>query len=374
MVDRCLEYAEEAKRQQRPVVGIMCEFTPRELVMAAGGVPVCLCGGSQATISPAEQFLPGNLCPLIKSTYGYHVTGRNPFLKIADLVIAETTCDGKTKMFELLAQDKPMHVLNLPHRSDSADALAYWVKEVRSLERRLEDLFSTAITKDRLREAIGVMNRERHLRRELADLMRADPPPLSGRQLLEMKSLISGMPADLEQYENILSLFEKRPELKQTGCATTQRPIRVLLTGVPLAHGAERVIELIEERNARVVCQENCTGLKPILEDADETHPDPLLAIAEKYYHLPCSVMTSNKKRLDSLRVLTNRFRPECVIELIWHACLTYDIEAIHVRKLVEEELRLPYLKITTDYSPADSARIGGRLDALFEMVESKRA
>jgi benzoyl-CoA reductase/2-hydroxyglutaryl-CoA dehydratase subunit BcrC/BadD/HgdB len=61
MVDRCLEYAEEAKRQQRPVVGIMCEFTPRELIMAAGGVPVCLCGGSEATIGPAEQFLPNNL-------------------------------------------------------------------------------------------------------------------------------------------------------------------------------------------------------------------------------------------------------------------------------------------------------------------------
>jgi benzoyl-CoA reductase/2-hydroxyglutaryl-CoA dehydratase subunit BcrC/BadD/HgdB len=292
---------------------------------------------------------------------------------MADLVIAETTCDGKTKMFELLARDKPTHVLNLPHRSDSPDALAYWAQEVRTLERRLEDLFGTAITKDRLRDSIGLMNRERRLRRGLADLLRADPPPFTGRQLLEMKSLISCMPVDLEQYENLLRLFGENTELIQNGCATTPRPVRVLLTGVPLAHGAERVIELIEERRARVVCQENCTGLKPVLEDVDETHPDPLLAIAEKYYHLPCSIMTTNRKRLESLRALAARFRPECVIELIWHACLTYDIEAIQVRKLVEEELGLPYLKITTDYSPADSARIGARLDALFEMVESKR-
>ena len=61
------------KAAGRPVVGILCEYTPRELIMAAGGVPVCLCGGSAKTIPAAEQHLPANLCPLIKSTYGYHV-------------------------------------------------------------------------------------------------------------------------------------------------------------------------------------------------------------------------------------------------------------------------------------------------------------
>jgi len=37
---------------------------------------------------------------------------------------------------------------------------------------------------------------------------------------------------------------------------------------------------------------ENCTGLKPILEDVDEAAADPLRALAEKYFRLPCSVMT----------------------------------------------------------------------------------
>jgi benzoyl-CoA reductase/2-hydroxyglutaryl-CoA dehydratase subunit BcrC/BadD/HgdB len=34
--------------------------------------------------------------------------------------------------------------------------------------------------------------------------------------------------------------------------------------------------------------------------------------------------------------------------------------------------LRLPYLKITTDYSPSDSARITSRVEALLEMVRAK--
>jgi len=120
------------------------------------------------------------------------------------------------------------------------------------------------------------------------------------------------------------------------------------------------------------VCMENCTGLKPILEDVDPDEPDPICAIARKYYHLPCSVMTMNARRMETLRALAAKFRPECVIELVWQACLTYDIESFHVRKLVEEELRLPYLRITTDYSPSDSARITARVETLLETIRSR--
>jgi benzoyl-CoA reductase/2-hydroxyglutaryl-CoA dehydratase subunit BcrC/BadD/HgdB len=210
------------------------------------------------------------------------------------------------------------------------------------------------------------MNRERGLRRQLADLMMAEPPPLTGRQLLEFKSLISGIEADLQQYERALEQFGGAG-----GEGRRQKvEVRVLLTGVPLVHGAERVLELIENAGAVVVCMENCTGLKPILEDVNlRSEPDPIRAIGQKYYHLPCSVMTPNPRRFDSLRALAARFRPQCVIELVWQACLTYDVESWKVRKLVEEELHLPYLKITTDYSPSDSARITGRVEALLEMV-----
>jgi benzoyl-CoA reductase/2-hydroxyglutaryl-CoA dehydratase subunit BcrC/BadD/HgdB len=374
MIDHCYEFAEAAQGQGRPIVGIMCEFTPREVLLAAGAVPVCLCGGAAATIPAAEQHLPANLCPLIKSTFGYHVTRANPFLQWADLVVAETTCDGKKKMFELLAADKPMYVLELPQKADEPDALEHWVGEVRKLKAHLEARFKVDITDAKLRAAIQLMNRERRLRRELAGLMAAEPPPLTGRQLLEFKSIISGIEADLQQYAAALAWFDgaNRGRSAPTGGGAPGAKVRVLLTGVPLVHGAERVLELIEGCGAVVVCQENCTGLKPLLEEVDLAAPDPLRAIADKYYHLPCSVMTRNERRLETLRSLAARFRPHCVIELVWQACLTYDVESCHVRRLAEEELRLPYLKLTTDYSPADSARIGARVAALVETVVRK--
>jgi benzoyl-CoA reductase/2-hydroxyglutaryl-CoA dehydratase subunit BcrC/BadD/HgdB len=368
MIDHCYDYVEAAKAEGRPILGIMCEFTPREIILAAGGVPVCLCGGSAATIAPAEQFLPANLCPLIKSTFGYHLTRKNPFLNWADLVVAETTCDGKKKMFELMSGTKPMYVLELPQKADDADALEHWTREVRKFKAHLEERFHTRITDDRLREASRLMNRERGLRRSLAALMVHDSPALTGRQLIEFKSIVSGIEADLQQYEKALGLYGDGKCLESPGKTRT----RVLLTGVPIVHGAECVLELIEDAGAVVVAMENCTGLKPILDDVDLEEFDPLSAIARKYYHLPCSVMTVNTRRLETLRSLAARFRPQCVIELIWQACLTYDVESLHVRRLVEEELQLPYLKITTDYSPSDSARISARVEALLETIRAR--
>jgi benzoyl-CoA reductase/2-hydroxyglutaryl-CoA dehydratase subunit BcrC/BadD/HgdB len=367
MIPHCLDYARAEHEEGRPIVGILCEFTPRELIFAAGAVPVCLCGGSADTIPAAEEDLPVLLCPLIKSTYGYHVQKSNPFLEVASLIVAEDTCDGKKKMYELMAETRPMHVLELPKRQGDAAAGAFWEAEIRRLIRELEIRFGVVITRERLREAVLLMNRERGLRRQLAALMRGKRPPLTGRELLRLKSSISGIPADLEHYEALLAALAGKE-----GPAERADRVRVLLTGVPMVHGVERVLDIIEESGGLVVCQESCTGVKPLLEDIDPDAPDLVAALAAKYFHLPCSIMTRNDARLDSLRELAREYRAECVIDLVWQGCLTYDVEGTLVKRFAEEELGVPCLRILTDYSPSDTARIAVRVQALFETVRQR--
>lgn len=367
MIANCYEYACEAKKKGKGIVGIMCEYTPRELIMAANAVPVCLCGGSVETIPTAEEHLPANLCPLIKSTYGYHIQQANPFLEMADLVVAETTCDGKKKMYELMAQSRPMYVLELPQKPEDDGAMEHWIQELRKFKARLENKFGVEITDQKMRQAIKVMNRERDLRRRLASLMKPDNPPLTGTELLGFKSSISGICVDFEQYAKAIELYKS----KRLNCDGLS-PVRVLLTGVPIVQGAERVLDIIEDNGGLVVAMDNCTGLKPILEDVDESAPDLMIALAQKYFRLPCSVMTKNDRRMEVLRELAAEYQPECIIELIWQACLTYDVESYFVKQLAEKELGIPYLKIETDYSPSDSARIAVRVEALFEVVRQK--
>ena len=367
MIGNCLAYAETARAQGKPIVGIMCEFTPRELILAAGAVPVCLCGGSATTIPAAEEHLPANLCPLIKSTYGYHVRKSNPFLEMASLVVGETTCDGKKKMFELMGETRKMYVLELPQKENDPESLAHWEAELRKFKLFLQKQFNVEITDAKLREATALMNRERGLRRRLAELMKSDAPPITGRQLLGLKSSISCIPCDLEQYEKALALFSKAP-------GRNAGNVRVLMTGVPMAHGAERVLDIIESSGGLVACMENCTGIKPITDDVDPAAQDPLRALAEKYFRLPCSVMTRNDARMESITRLTREYRADCIVELVWQTCLTYDVESYRIKRLAEQTLGVPYLRIETDYSPSDSARIRVRVEALFETVRGRKA
>jgi len=143
-----------------------------------------------------------------------------------------------------------------------------------------------------------------------------------------------------------------------------------------MLRGAEKVIEIIESHGGLVVCMENCSGVKPVLQDVDAAAADPLEAIARKYFDLPCSVMTRNDARLESLRRLASQYRAQCVVDVSWQACLTYDVEARRIKQLAEDDLQLPYLRLSTDYSPNDAARIALRVEATFETVRvrEKRA
>ena len=369
MVGHCYEDATAFHARGGHLVGIMCEYTPRELILAAGAWPVCLCGGDADMIPAAETVLPANLCPLIKSTFGYSINKANPFLEMASLIVAETTCDGKKKMYERLAQRHTMYLLELPQKADDLDARAHWVAEIRKLQKELEAHFSVALTDDKIRAAIRLMNRERRARRDLAQLMFSAQPPLSGCELLNLKSLIACLPADLQAYERILKELPKRPAEQRPA----QDSVRVLLTGVPIPHGAERVMTLLETEGGVVVCQENCTGLKPIYTDIPEDAADPIESIADFYWHLPCSVLTPNTLRQTLLEQWARESKAECIVEVIWQCCLTYDIESSMTRELANK-LDLPYLRIETDYSPNDNARIALRVAALYETARGRRA
>ena len=85
----------ELKEKGVPVVGSYCTYFPKEIAMAMGAGCVSLCSTSDETIPEAEKDLPKNLCPLIKSSYGFAKTDKCPFFYFSDVVVGETTCDGK---------------------------------------------------------------------------------------------------------------------------------------------------------------------------------------------------------------------------------------------------------------------------------------
>lgn len=360
----------ESKECGQKVVGMYCTYSPQELILAAGAYPVSLCGTKEEPISAAEKVLPRSLCPLIKSSYGFAATDTCPFFNFSDLLVAETTCDGKKKMYELLAQYKPIHLLQLPQEQDTPQSRELWLQEVQKLKERLEQQFEVEITQTKLRAAIKLANRERRALRSLYDLNQHVPAPLSGLEILTIAHNRGFYP----DKEKVITMLEELTATVKADLGQNEQKAgpRILLTGVPVGLGSEKVIRLIEELGGTVVCQENCTGYKAIdmLVDEDE-NKDPIEAIAEKYLAIGCSCMSPNPGRYELLGRLVSDFRVDGVIDLTWIGCHTYNVEAYSIKKYLDEQFSLPYIQVETDYSSTDTEQLRVRIEAFLEMIQA---
>lgn len=360
----------EAKEKGQKVVGTYCVFSPHEIAMAADAIPVTLCGTKEEPIAAAEEKLPRNLCPLIKSSYGYAVTDTCPYFYFSDVLLAETTCDGKKKMYELMGEIKPMHIMNLPQQSEGEENLQYWENEMLKFKGFLEASFETEITEEKLKEAIKLGNRERKVMKDLHELNRVKPAPLSGKDMM-MAQWLKGFNIDKEAGIKIIEeLIEETKHMIDRGESPfTKETPRILLTGVPIGSGSEKVLDILEESGASVVALENCTGYKGLDRMIDENKA-PITAIAEKYLSTPCSCMTPNNGRIDLLKRLARDYQVDGVVDLTWQACHTYNIESYNVGKFVKEELNLPFTQIETDYSDSDRGQLKVRIEAFLEQIQ----
>ncbi len=362
----------EAHEAGKKVVGMYCVFSPQEIALAADAISVTLCGTTQEPIEEAEKKLPRNLCPLIKSSYGFAITDKCPYFYFSDVLLAETTCDGKKKMYELMAELKPMHVMNLPQTAEGELALTMWENEMVRFKNFLERQLNVEITEEKLRNAIKLMNRERDAMKRLHKLNAHKPAPLTGMDMMLaqwLKGFNVDKEAGIDLIERLIDEVEER--IEEGKFAFDEKAPRILLTGCPVGSGSEKVIRILEESGASVVALENCTGYKGLDIMVDE-EKDPITALAEKYLKTPCSCMTPNNSRMDLIKRLAEEYEVDGVVDLTWQACHTYNIESYFVRNFVKDELNLPFLQVETDYSDSDLGQIKVRVEAFLETINTR--
>ncbi len=349
-----------------PVVGVFCTYLPKEIANAMGAVVVGLCSVSDETIPDAEKDLPRNLCPLIKSSYGFAKTDKCPFFYFSDLVVGETTCDGKKKMYEMLAEFKPVYVIELPNRQ-SEEGIAMYRREIIRFKEKLEEQFGTTITEEAIRHQIRLRNETTKALLRLQYLMANDPAPVSGLDIVNT-SYGSGFNLDLESLPGRINEMADMIEADYAAGKNVGKKPRILVTGSPSGGAALKVIRAIEESGAVVVAFENCAGLKSMLL-TDEENPDVYDALARRYMGIGCSCMSPNPNRLAMLDRLIDEFKVDGVVDLILQACHTYNVETSLVGKLVKEKKGIPYTVVETDYSQSDVGQIKTRMAAFVEML-----
>jgi len=357
----------EIKDKGIPVVGAYCGYFPKEIAMAMGAVTVGLCSTSDETIPEAEKDLPKNLCPLIKSSYGFAKTEKCPFFYFSDVVVGETTCDGKKKMYECMSEFKDIFLMELPN-TQREEALKLWKSEIIRFKEYLEKKFGVTITDENVREAVRVENRVRKSLLGLSEVQREDPAPITGYDLFKVL-YGSGFKFDRKAIpEEVEGLTAKIREEYAAGKSLEKKP-RILITGCPIGGATEKVIRAIEDNGAVIVAYENCTGAKAFDELVDENAEDIYDALARRYLSIGCSVMTPNENRLKLMGRLIDEYKVDGVVDMTLQACHTYNIETRTIRKFVTEKKNIPYINVETDYSQTDAGQLATRITAFIEML-----
>ena len=358
----------EYKDKGIPVVGMYCAYFPTELAMAVGAIPVGLCSFSNETITAAERDLPKSMCPLVKSSYGFAISDRCPFFHFADLVIGETTCDGKKKMYELMSEFKPVHVMELPN-SQSERGLAFWKSEIIRTKEYLEEFFHIVITEEMIRDAVHLNNEIRMSLKNLCELMKMDPAPVKGEDIQKMVQG-SKYRFDFATTPGVVKeVIDKIMTEYRQGKHLEKRP-RILVTGCPIGGDSLKVIRAIEDNGGVVVAIENCSGVRTLGNPVEEDCEDIYEAIARKYLSTGCSIMTPNDNRIDLIGEIIDEYHVDGVVEMILTGCHATGAESVYIRKFVTEEKHLPYIAVDTDYSTADQGQIATRLTAFLEMIQ----
>ena len=357
----------ELKDRGVPVVGTFCTYFPVEIAMAMGAATVSLCSTSDETIPAAEKDLPKNLCPLIKSSYGFAATKKCPFFYFSDLVVGETTCDGKKKMYEYLGQFKDVFTMELPNRQ-TKDGLTLWKNEIIRFKEYLEQKFHVAITEEQIRNAVKIQNEGRVALKRLYELMRLDPAPMTGQELFSVLYGSTFKP-DRSKIPGEVNAIADRVEKEYAEGKMLEKKPRILVTGCPIGGATEKVIKAIEDNGGVVVTFENCGGAKSVDRLVEEDAEDIYEAIAKRYLSIGCSVMTPNPNRIELLGRLIDEYQVDGVVEMILQACHTYNVESLGIRSFVNDEKHKPYISVETDYSQADIGQLNTRIAAFIEML-----
>ncbi|WP_417028862.1 double-cubane-cluster-containing anaerobic reductase [Cloacibacillus evryensis] len=360
----------ELKEAGRPVIGTYCTFTPWELINAAGGISVSLCSTSDKPIAAAEKHLPRNLCPLIKSSYGFALTDTCPYFHFCDMVVGETTCDGKKKMYELLGKLRPTHVMQLPQRAGHPKSLELWKHEITALKEELEKLCGTRITDEKLAASISLRNAMHAAAMRFYDLSKLPDAVITGKEIM----LVSDYLKFTFDYEKSIAKVNELVDKILENYIDGQRrqdiaAHRILITGCPMGKSLEKIVDVLESPDCAsiVVGFENCGNLKCSHFRVSEEIA-PLDALAEKYLSIPCSVMSPNTGRLELLRHYAEKYRADGVVDVILQACHTYNVESYSVRQFLADD-GVPYIAVETDYSQGDLGQLATRFGAFTEML-----
>ena len=325
----------------RKAIGYMPIYVPREIVHAAGMLPVGIFGGGdQMEVIQGDAYYQSYICRIPRSTLELGLTGR---LDCLDGMLFPSICDvirNLSGMWQILFKDKYVKYFDVPQNYDDSIGGEFYVREMQVMREDLGKLRGKPITDDELRASIAVYNENRRALRDLYAYRSAKPwqAPTSEVYLL----LRAGCVLPPEEHTGLVRDYIAAADAEKRAVRDNAR---VVLTGAFCEQPPLSLIKSIEMAGCYIVDDDFMLVMRWLLDDVPVAG-DPLEELSKAFLHRSASTSSKyDEKKSDKGQYLLKQVKTNAGEGVIFAAPSFCD-PALLERPMLQEVLakyKVPY-------------------------------
>jgi benzoyl-CoA reductase/2-hydroxyglutaryl-CoA dehydratase subunit BcrC/BadD/HgdB len=344
---------------ERPALGWFCSYTPVEIALAAGYLPVRL-SGAEALSRRQDPRIYHLLCPFVRAVFQRFAAGSEAPPRALAFVHC---CDALLRLHDLWKAYLPgrLHLLDLPKNS-SPSAVAHFAQVLAAWAHDLSQEGPRPVLADNLWEAIAGMNRFRAFFREVFEAQRREPGRLPYSRVHDWVRRWLADPT-----ESMLRAVARERSVLMAGRPTLGEGPRVLLTSTMLDQPG--LIGLMEGAGLNLVVEDECMGARHFDGDVAEDR-DPFQALAQRYLtKWPCPRMKGYGLRMARLDRVMAEAGVQGVIAVQLKCCDQSGLDLPLLKPHLEKK-GIPLLILENDYVEGSLGPLRVRIEAFAEMLQ----
>ncbi|MCF6233383.1 MAG: benzoyl-CoA reductase subunit C [Rhodobacteraceae bacterium] len=278
----------------RKVIGYLPVYVPRELIHAAGMLPLGIMGGGDnLEVIHGDAYYQSYICRIPRSTIELGVSGRLDFV---DGMLFPSICDvirNLSGMWKMLFPEVYAKYFDVPQTYKDEIGGTFYIGEMREFLSDLEKIAGRKITDEQINTSIRVYNENRRLVNELYALRAAVPwqAPASEAYLV----IRAGLLLPVEEHSRLLRQYIDAAKVEE-------RPIKdnckVVVTGMFCEQPPLNLIKSLELSGCYVVDDDFMLVSRWLIGDVPESG-DPVYNLSQAFLHRSMSTAAKYEPNLE---------------------------------------------------------------------------
>jgi benzoyl-CoA reductase subunit C len=311
-----------------------------------------------------EPHIFAMFCPFCRDCLAQGLKGRYDYL---DGIMIAQSCLHIRQAFTSWQKHIPVdysYYLPMPHHVQSKRAQPFLKSELAVFKKSLEKWTGKEITDDALDKAIDVYNTNRRLMKDVYNLRKDSPAPMTGEEAMEM--VISNQMTDkAEHNEELKKLLELLPG-REVG---REEGVRLMILGSE--NDDLNFIRMVEDCDATFVTDDHCTGTRYFWNEVQKDG-DLLDSIAARYINRPpCPTKDwPERRRIPHIMSLAKEWNVAGAILIQQKFCDPHELDIPVIKKVLEAEgIKTLFLELDVTV-PIGQFKI--RTEAFLEMLREE--